>query len=80
MARLRPLRQDEVDPETGAMLARSAQHFGEPLVSAGIRAYCPPIFAASQEISAAPRRSGLLSDQLRGLVCLRAAQIVRCPF
>jgi hypothetical protein len=80
MPRLRPLTTDEAPPEVRSILERSAQTFGRVLDSVGIRAYCPPILEASQALAAAPAKSGLLSAELRGLVQLRAAQMVRCPF
>ena len=48
--------------------------------SAGIQAHCPQILLASRALSGAPAKSGLLGAELRGLVQLRAAQMVRCPF
>jgi alkylhydroperoxidase family enzyme len=80
MPRLRPLGKDEVPAEVRPILEAAERTFGVPSVSLGIRAYCPPILEASQALGAAPAKSGLLSAQLRGLVQLRAAQIVRCPF
>lgn len=62
------------------MLESAAKAFGEPLVSSGIQAHAPAILAASRQLGAAPAKSGLLPAQLRSLVCLRAAQIVGCPF
>ncbi len=80
MARLRPLSKEEVAPEVAEMLEAAARAFGEPLTSSGIQAYAPEIMKASRALGAAPAKSGLLSPQLRSLVCLRAAQIVGCPF
>ena len=80
MARLRPLTADDVAPEVGEILHRAARVFGQPLVSSGIQAYCPPILEASRALGAAPARSGKLPALIRSLVCLRAAQVVGCPF
>jgi hypothetical protein len=80
MARVRPLTRAEVSPDVAALLAQSGRAFGEPLVPSGIQAYCPPIFEASRALGAAPAKSGLLSANLRALVCLRAAQLAGCPF
>jgi alkylhydroperoxidase family enzyme len=80
MARLRPLSPSEVSPEVARRLEGSARVFGEPLVSTGIQAHCPPILEASQALGSAPARSGTLPALVRSLVCLRVAQIVGCPF
>jgi hypothetical protein len=58
----------------------AAQGLGRPSVSAGIQARCPSILEASRALSAAPGKSNTLPAGLRFLVCLRAAQIVTCPF
>ncbi len=80
MARLRPLSKDEVSPKVAAKLEAAAKVFGEPLVSSGIQAYCPPILEAGQALGAAPTVSGQLPPLVRYLVCLRAAQMAGCPF
>ncbi|MDE3075261.1 MAG: hypothetical protein KGJ86_07510, partial [Chloroflexota bacterium] len=80
LARIQPLTKDEVSPDVRERLERSESFFGEPLVSTGVQAHCPPIMAASQELAAAPAKSGLLPPLIRSLVCLRAAQMAGCPF
>lgn len=80
MARMRPLTKDDVEGELKESLARSEKWLGKPAVGAGIQAYAPEIMKASQALGAAPGKSGLLHPQLRSLVCLRAAQMVGCPF
>lgn len=80
MARLRPLTKDEVNPEVRSGLEQSERAFGEPLTSAGIRAYAPPIFEAARMLAAAPAKSHTLTPLLRALACLRAAQLAGCPF
>ena len=80
MARLRPLTKDDVSPDIRAGLEQSEKAFGEPLVPSGIRAYSPPIFEAARMLAAAPAKSHTLTPLLRSLVCLRAAQMVGCPF
>jgi hypothetical protein len=80
MPRIRPLTKDEVNPDVRVMLEQAERAFGEPLVSSGIQAYCPPILEASRALGAAPARSGTVPAQIRALVCLRVAQMVGCPF
>jgi alkylhydroperoxidase family enzyme len=62
------------------LMEAAARATGHPSVSAGIQARCPAILEAGRALSAAPGRSNTLPAELRALVCLRAAQIVTCPF
>lgn len=80
MARLRPLNIDEAPEAAQPLMSAAAQTSGRPSVSAGIQARCPTILEASRALGAAPGRSNTLPAELRYLVCLRAAQIVTCPF
>ena len=80
MARIRPLTKDEASPEARQLMERVEQTLGKPLISVGIQALCPPILQAGAALGAAPAKSGKLPAQLRSLVCLRASQIVGCPF
>jgi hypothetical protein len=80
MARIRPLTKDEVSGELREVLAAGEKWLGQPAIGAGIQAYAPPILEASRQLGAAPAKSGLLPAQLRSLVCLRAAELVGCPF
>jgi hypothetical protein len=80
MARIRPLTKDDVSGELRDVLAAGERWLGQPPISSGIQAYAPPILEASRRLGAAPAQSGLLPAQLRTLVCLRAAELVGCPF
>ncbi|HEY8838349.1 MAG TPA: hypothetical protein VIO16_11870 [Dehalococcoidia bacterium] len=80
MARIRPLTKEEVSGDLQEVLAAGERWLGQPAISTGIQAYAPPILEASRLLGAAPAKSGLLSAQLRALVCLRAAEMVGCPF
>ncbi len=80
MARIRPLTKDEVEGDVRTALEQSERAFGEPLVPTGIRAYSPPILEAARMLAAAPAKSHTLPPLLRSLVCLRAGQMVGCPF
>lgn len=80
MVRIRPLTKDEVSPEVREYLEAGERWLGETPHSTGIQARTPIILEASRALSAAPGRSGLLSEELRSLVCLRAALMVGCPF
>jgi len=80
MTRLRPLSLDEAPEPARPLMEAAAKAAGKPSVSAGIQARCPEILAAGRALSAAPGRSNTLPAELRSLVCLRAAQMVTCPF
>ncbi len=80
MPRLKPLSIDEA-PEAARPLLEAAQRaHGHPSVPGGIVARCPPILEAGRMLSSAPGRSNTLPAELRALVCIRAAQMVTCPF
>jgi hypothetical protein len=80
MVRLRPLNLDEAPEAARPLMEAAARASGRPSVSAGIQARCPTILEASRALGAAPGKSNTLAAELRYLVCLRAAQIVTCPF
>ena len=81
MARMRPLTKDDVpEGEIRAALEGGEKWLGQPAIGAGIQAYNPEIMKASRALGAAPAKSGLLPAELRSLVCLRAAELVGCPF
>lgn len=78
---MKPLTKDDVsDPELKAVLEQGEKWLGKPAVGAGIQAYAPAILNASRALGAAPAKSGLLSGELRSLLCLRAAEMVGCAF
>ena len=80
MARLKPLSKEEARKEAHPYIEAADRAFGVQSISAGIQARCPSILKASRDLGAAPGKSNLLSAELRHLVCMRAAQIVTCPF
>ena len=80
MARLRPLTVNQAPEAARPLLDAAAQAMGKVPVSAGIQARCPSILEASRALSAAPGRSNTLPAEIRSLVCLRAAQMITCPF
>jgi len=80
MARITPLTVDDVPENVRPIIKAANDVFGVQSFSAGIQAYCPEILEASRALSAAPSKSDLLSAELRHLLCMRAAQIVTCPF
>ncbi len=80
MVRIMPLKKHEAREEARSQIQAADDVFGVQSFSAGIQAYCPPILNASRALGAAPGQSDQLSAELRHLVCMRAAQIVTCPF
>ena len=80
MACLKPLRTNNAPKEARSLIEAADSVFGVQSISAGIQAYCPPILKASRALGAAPGESNNLSAELRYLICMRAAQIVTCPF
>jgi len=80
MSRLKPLARDEAPEAARPLIDRAARAFDAPMTTAGIQARCPPILEAGQVLGAAPAKSGTLPAELRFLVCVRVAQVVRCPF
>ena len=80
MTRLRPLSIDEAPEAARPLMEAAAGATGRVGASVGIQARCPAILEASRTLSAAPGKSNTLPAELRSLVCLRAAQIVTCPF
>jgi AhpD family alkylhydroperoxidase len=80
MPRIRPLTKGEAPEAARPFLEAAEKVFGTPSIPAGVQAYCPPILEASRALYAAPGKSGQLPQGLRSLVCVRAAQIVACPF
>ena len=80
MVGIRPLAGDDVPEEVRPTIEAADNRFGTQSFSSGIQAHCPDILKASKTLSATPGKSNLLSAEHRYLVCIRAAQIVTCPF
>lgn len=80
MVRIPPLAGEDVSAEIRSTVEAADKVFGVQSVSSGIQAHCPDILVASRALGSAPGKSNLLSAELRHLMCMRAAQIVTCPF
>lgn len=78
--RMQPLTKDDVEGDLREILEQGEKWLGKPAAGAGIQAYAPPILHASRALGAAPAKSGLLPPLVRSLVCLRAAEMIGCPF
>jgi len=80
MTRLRPLTIDEAPDDAKPIMEAAEKAVGHVGDGIGIQARCPEVLIASRALNAMPAKSGTLSAELRGLVCLRAAQMIACPF
>ncbi|MGH2447126.1 MAG: hypothetical protein ACRDFS_00755 [Chloroflexota bacterium] len=74
MARLEPLNSENA-PEGARGALRGAIQ-----VSAGIKAYWPPLLEGEAAMDQALRKDRLLPETLLRIVKLRTAQIIGCPF
>ena len=80
MPRLKPLSKEDAPEAARPVMEAVEQRLGRPSVPAGIQARCPPILEAGRTLGAAPGLSGTLPAELRGLVCVRVALMITCPF
>ena len=80
MPRVREIEQDGGDPLLREVFTKEREAFGSLFNTTKVLAHCPPILKAAKQLSAAVEASGLLDPQLRALVYLRVALIIRCPF
>ena len=80
MARIRPLKEEEVLPENRGRFESNQAKFGTVLNSTGVYAYCPPILNGVTAMGAGIEGSGLLSRQLHCLLNIRVASMVGCAF
>ena len=80
MARLKPLTLAEAPADAKSILEKAQAANGRISDGIGIQARCPEVLIASRALNAMPAKSGTLSGEIRGLVCLRAAQMITCPF
>lgn len=80
MPRLKALKKEEAPEAARTHIEAADSVFGIQSISAGIQARCPSILEASRALGQAPAKSNTLPTELRHLVCMRAAQIVMCPF
>jgi len=80
MARLKPLAVAEAPEAARPILQRAEAATGRISEGIGIQARCPEVLIASRALSAMPAKSGTLPAEIRALVCLRAAQMITCPF
>jgi alkylhydroperoxidase family enzyme len=80
MSRLKPLTLAEAPDGARPVLEKALETTGRISDSVGIQARCPEVLIAGRALSAMPAKSGTLPAELRALACLRAAQMIACPF
>lgn len=80
MTRLKPLTLDEAPQGSRPLLEQAQAAAGKISDGMGIQARCPEVLIASRALNAMPAKSGTLPAEIRALVCLRAAQMITCPF
>jgi alkylhydroperoxidase family enzyme len=80
MTRLRPLTLAEAPAASRPVLEQAQAATGRISDGVGIQARCPEVLVASRALNAMPAKSGTLPAEIRALVCLRAAQMITCPF
>lgn len=80
MTRLKPLTLDEAPKQSRDIMEKAEAATGRISDGIGIQARCPEVLIASRTLNAMPAKSGTLTAEIRGLVCLRAAQMITCPF
>lgn len=77
--RMQPLKREEAAPTARPFFDEDVQTWGKVLNSTGIYAYCPPLLAASRQLTVAISQCGSIDRQLQALINLRVAELVRCP-
>jgi alkylhydroperoxidase family enzyme len=77
---MKPLSLAEAPETARAVLEKAQAASGRISDGIGIQARCPEVLIASRALSAMPAKSGTLPAEIRALVCLRAAQMITCPF
>ncbi len=80
MERIKPLARDKAHPDAQAFYDRDEQIFGMVLNTTQVMAYRPSVLAAAKALGQSVAKNGVLSPELRALVCVRVAMLVGCPF
>ena len=80
MARIRGISPEEASPATRQRMDRDVEQHGHVLPGTAISGLTPTIQEGTRALDAGITAAGGVSQQLRRLMNLRAAQIVGCPF
>ena len=80
MLRIKGLTKDEASEETRKICEEQEQHYGSILNTAKVYGLRPTIQKGVQALQAGILASGLISADLRHLLCMKAASINGCPY
>jgi hypothetical protein len=80
MPRITPLTRAHAHSDAQPFFDQDERAFGFVLNPTGIFAYRPPIQAAARALGRSVAKDGVLTPELRALICVRVATMVGCPF
>ncbi len=80
MTRIPSLSREEAHPDTWQSYDQDMAAFGLVLNPTGVLARRPTILIAARQLGRAVAKDGVLSAELRALVCVRVAMVVGRPF
>ena len=80
MPRIEGVRPEAAAPFTRKIMDENRERFGEVLPGTAIQGLTPTIQEGTQALNRGIGAAGGISQQLRGLMNVRVAQIVGCPF
>jgi len=80
MLRIKGISKDDASEETRKILEEQEKQYGSILNTARVYALRPTIQKGVQALQAGIVASGLISGELRHLLCMKAASINGCPY
>jgi len=80
MARIKGVTESEANDEVRQIFAEQKQRHGFVSNAAQVSAVRPTIQKGVQALAQGIQESGLLTQELRNLVCVRTAHINGCPY
>ena len=80
MLRIKGLSKDDAPPEVREIFEAQEKQHGSILNTARVYGLCPTIQKGVQALQAGILASGLISGELRHLLCMKAASINGCPY
>ena len=78
--RIKGVSLEAAAPNVQRLYRKVAQWFGRVIIPLTAFAHCPEVAEAYSALTGALTRSQGVEPRLKTLVCVRAAQIVGCPF
>jgi hypothetical protein len=80
MPRIKGVSPEAAAPFTRKLMAENVERFGDVLPGTAIQGLAPTIQEGAQALNRGIGAAGGISQQLRGLMNVRVAQMVGCPF